>query len=204
MTQTFIKPLSYAEFIERYPEDGGRYELINGEIVLVRPLGSHEKVAALISRKLDVEIERLSLPYFIPRTCLVKPNREGDGYLPDIIVLDEKAVEEDPYWRDYSSISLGRSACLIVEIVSTNWQDDYLRKLAEYEILGIPEYWIVDYRALGGVRYLGSPKQPTIWLYYLLEGEYQQLRQFRGDERIESPTFSELDLSAQEIFAAGS
>ena len=156
------------------------------------------------SRKLDVEIERLSLPYFIPRTCLVKPTREGQGYLPDIIVLDEKATTEDPYWQKYSSISKGNSAKLIVEVVSTNWQDDYLTKLAEYEKLGIPEYWIVDYRALGGTRYIGSPKTPTIWIYKLVEDEYPKVQQFRGDDLIQSPTFPELKLTTGQIFQAGS
>jgi Uma2 family endonuclease len=28
---------------------------------------------------------------------------------------------------------------LLIEVVSTNWQDDYLIKLAEYQRLGIPE-----------------------------------------------------------------
>ncbi|MUL36975.1 hypothetical protein BWI75_11615 [Gloeocapsopsis sp. AAB1 = 1H9] len=51
---------------------------------------------------------------------------------------------------------------LVVEIISTNWRDDYLKKLADYEVLGIPEYWIVDYLALGAARYIGTPK-----LHYL-------------------------------------
>jgi Uma2 family endonuclease len=38
---------------------------------------------------------------------------------------------------------------LIVEVVSTNWETDYARKVEEYALLGIPEYWIVDYRGLG-------------------------------------------------------
>jgi Uma2 family endonuclease len=40
-----------------------------------------------------------------------------------------------------------------VEVVSTNWRDDYRIKLNEYETLGIPEDWIVDYAGLGGVQY---------------------------------------------------
>ncbi len=38
---------------------------------------------------------------------------------------------------------------LIVEVVSNNWRNDYLLKAADYEEMGIPEYWIVDYAALG-------------------------------------------------------
>lgn len=87
-------------------------------------------------------------------------------------------------------------------MVSTNWQDDYLTKLAEYEKLGIPEYWIVDYLGLGGRRYIGNPKQPTLSVYELVEDEYS-VKQFKGLDRIESPTFNELSLTAQQIFKAG-
>jgi Uma2 family endonuclease len=86
-----------------------------------------------------------------------------------------------------SSISMGSSAKLVVEVVSTNWQDDYAHKLADYEQLGIPEYWIVDYLGLGGVRYIGSPKQPTITVYSLIDGEYIGERFCAGD-RLTHPT----------------
>ena len=89
----------------------------------------------------------------------------------------------------------------MVEIVSTNWQDDYLRKLADYETLGILEYWIVDYLGLGATRYIGRPKQPTISVYQLVEGEYQ-VNQFRGPEQVISPTFPSLALTAAQVFQA--
>jgi Uma2 family endonuclease len=40
-----------------------------------------------------------------------------------------------------------------VEVVSTNWQNDYARKSEDYALLGITEYWIVDYLGLGGRDY---------------------------------------------------
>ncbi|WP_413201124.1 Uma2 family endonuclease, partial [Nostoc piscinale] len=72
-------------------------------------------------------------------------------------------------------------------------------KFAEYEEIGIAEYWIVDYAALGGKRFIGSPKQPTISVYTLIEGEYQ-ITQFRGSDRIQSLSFPELSLTAEQIF----
>ncbi|MBD2184620.1 Uma2 family endonuclease [Planktothrix sp. FACHB-1355] len=90
----------------------------------------------------------------------------------------------------------------VVEVVSTNWSDDYALKLEEYEALGISEYWIVDYLGLGGRRFIGNPKRPTLSIYQLVEGEYQ-VRQFRENERIESLTFPELNLTASQIFRAG-
>ena len=45
----------------------------------------------------------------------------------------------------------------------------------------IAEYWIVDYRALGAVRHIGKPKQPTITICKLIEGEYQVEKFVKGD-----------------------
>lgn len=88
-----------------------------------------------------------------------------------------------------------------MEVSSTNWRDDYLYKLAEYEALGILEYWIVDYLAVGATRYIGSPKTPTVSIYTLVNGEYQ-LQQFQGSDRILSTTFPALTLTAAAIFQA--
>ena len=43
----------------------------------------------------------------------------------------------------------------------------YIDKLDEYQRLGISEYWIVDYLALGSRNYLGNPKVPTVFVYLL-------------------------------------
>lgn len=42
MTQAIPKPLTFHEFLKHYPEDGKRYELIDGNIVEIRPVGQHE------------------------------------------------------------------------------------------------------------------------------------------------------------------
>lgn len=202
MIQVVPRRLSFDEFVSLYPEGGDRYELRNGVLVQMRSIGPYEEVIAFIRRKIDIEIDRLDRPWFIPQTCLVKPDREGEGYLPDIIVLDKSAINADLYWEKYSSISTGIAIPLIVEVVSTNWQDDYLTKLAEYEKLGVSEYWIVDCRDLGGVRYIGSPKMPTIWVYRLVNGEYEKPQSFQSAEAIASIAFPNLQLTIDAVLQA--
>ena len=46
MTQVLSKPLTFEEFLEWYPDDGSRYELIEGEIVAMRPVGQHELITS--------------------------------------------------------------------------------------------------------------------------------------------------------------
>ncbi len=75
----------------------------------------------------------------------------------------------------------------------------YYDKLRDYEGMGIPEYWIVDYAALGGRKFIGNPKQPTIFVCELIDGEYQ-MTPFRETDHIVSPNFSELNLTVQQVF----
>lgn len=202
MIQAQSKSWTFDEFLAQYPDDGKRYELIDGNIVEVRPRGQHEKIAGFIGIELGTVIRQQKLSYFIPNTCCVKPPIANVAYIPDVIILDETCIDEDPYWEKHSTISLSTSAKLIVEVVSTNWRDDYGRKLTDYEAMGIPEYWIVDYQALGATRYIGSPKMPTLSVYYLSEdGEYQ-VRQFQDEQKIESQIFPSLNLTAAQLFAA--
>jgi len=201
MTQTFSQTLTFEAFLAHYPEDGQRYELIEGEMVVMRPVGQHELIASFIDAELALTIRRLQLPYFSSRNTLVKPHRPGSADLPDVIVLDREALRADPYWEQYSTISLGSAARLVVEVVSTNWQDDYLRKLADYEMLGIPEYWIVDSLGLGATRYIGKPNQPTLSVYQLVDDEYQ-VSQFRGVELVRSLVLPDLNLTAAQVFHA--
>lgn len=202
MLQTATKPVTFEEFLDWKPESG-HYELHNGVIIeMSQPLGRHEKVIGFSARKLTVEFDRLNLPYFIPKQALVKPPDSKSAYEPDILILNEANLESEPLWNKFSTVTQGASIPLVVEVVSTNWQNDYLLKVGDYELMGIPEYWIVDYLGLGSRRFIGNPKQPTISVYQLVDGEYE-ITQFRGDDRIQSAAFPELKLTAQQIFQAG-
>ena len=203
MIATLPTPISFDEFVDWYPENTiGKYELHNGAIVKM-PLGTgqHSNVIGFISGKLHVQIDRYELPFSIPGDCLLKPIHDESGYQPDIIILDRTKLENEPRWQKESIITQGDSAKLAIEVVSTNWQDDYLRKAEDYELMGIPEYWIVDYLGLGGRRFIGHPKQPTLSIYQLVDGEYQ-VTLFTGSDRIESLAFPELELTAEEILTA--
>ncbi|MCC5625194.1 Uma2 family endonuclease [Nostoc sp. CHAB 5715] len=200
MFQPLVEPITFEEFIEWKPENG-RYELHKGVIVEMQPTGDHELVRAFLIKELNFEIRRFNLAYSIPSQALVKAVDKKSGYIPDVLVLNLTNLANEPLWKKSSTVSQAESIPLIVEVVSTNWRDDYFLKFGEYEEMGISEYWIVDYAALGGKRFIGNPKQPTVSVYTLFEGEYQ-ITQFRGNDRIESLTFPELDLTAEQVFQA--
>lgn len=204
MTQALPKIVTFDEFIAWYPENSGvRYELHNGEIVeMAQPTGKHERIKGFAAAELTLEFRRLNLPYFIPNQAIVRPPERESGYFPDVLILNDAALVDEPLWEKSSTVTKGTSIPLVIEVVSTNWRDDYYLKLADYEQMGIPEYWIVDYGALGARKFIGNPKQPTFSVYQLIDGEYQ-VTQFRGSNKIISPTFPELNLTAEQVFNAG-
>ena len=202
MVQSASKLLTFEEFLSQYGDEP-RYELIDGEIIDMEPTGPHEEVAAFISQQVNVEIVRQNLTYFLPHRCLIKPLSLATGFRPDVIILDKAALVDEPLWKREPVITLGKSIKLVVEVVSTNWQNDYARKTEDYSAMGIPEFWIADYLGLGGREYIGSPKQPTFSVYKLdASGEYYQKHQFRGGDLILSQVFPELALTAEQVFQA--
>lgn len=194
------RPLTFDEFLAQYGDDA-RYELIDGEIFDLEPTGRHEEVAAFIDRKFNVQIDAKELPYFIPQRCLIKPLGDLTGFRPDLVVLDREQLANEPLWSKEPVITLGSSVKLVVEVVSTNWQNDYARKVEDYAALGIPEYWIADYAALGGVQFIGRKKQTSLSICKLMD-EIYEIHKFRDSDRIVSPTFPNLQLTAEQILRA--
>lgn len=198
MTYTLNKLLSLDDFIAQYA-DNPRYELADGELIDMEPTGPHEAVGGKLAVNIGMAIIQAKLPWFIPRTCLIRPSGEAaTARRPDVVVLDETNLINEPLWEREPIITLGRSVKMAVEVVSTNWETDYARKSEEYALFGISEYWIVDFRGLGGTVFIGKPKQPTVTVCQLQGDEYIQ-RQYRRGETISSPLLSDLKLQIDDV-----
>ncbi|HEY9302087.1 MAG TPA: Uma2 family endonuclease, partial [Phormidium sp.] len=66
MIQTIIKSITFEDFLEGYPDGKGRFDLRNGLIVELNKNGEHEEVTGFFLRRINVEIDRLNLPYVTP------------------------------------------------------------------------------------------------------------------------------------------
>jgi Uma2 family endonuclease len=203
MTQTLPteKLLTIPEFLEKKP-DGNRYELHNGIFIeMAQPSGKHENVTGFLSLQIGIEFTRLNLPYNIPKTALVafSDGASDFAYCPDVLVTNRTNLKNEELWEKYSTVQNPESIPLVIEVVSQNWRDDYYKKFADYEKMGIPEYWIADYAGLGGRDFIGNPKQAAIFVCNLVDGEYVKTL-FRGNDPIISSCFPQLNLTAQQIF----
>lgn len=178
--------------------DGGdtRYELVAGELVpMALPTGRHVQIQKFLSQVFEAEIARQQLPWTTIQGGLgiqsPRGNRWDSVRIPDGVVLP---LEQ---WQEMGS----REALirpeeppllLVVEVVSESSRAaDYRAKQAEYCVLGIGEYWVVD------------PLEEKVSLLLLHEGWYDVL-ELKGSERVPSKVFAGLELQAGEILAADS
>jgi Uma2 family endonuclease len=192
--------LTFDRFLKECPSDSW-YELVNGKMVPMNATRNHDDIADFIADSFKTVIKQYHLDYVANNTTLIRTvtlDGTEQGRRPDVSVIDKDL------WRaDRATYAALRGPIpLAVEVVSTNWDDDYLDKVDEYQRLGISEYWIVDYLALGGREFLGKPKIPTVSVYLLnAVGQYQRT-QYRGTDPIISRTFPQLTLTAEQILNA--
>jgi Uma2 family endonuclease len=128
-----------AEMVRALPDDGKRYELVGGEL-LVSPAPSyqHQRALRLLYELVapyvhdNVLGEVLWSPAdieFAPDTILQ----------PDLFVVPEPLAGHVTQWRDIDTL------LLVVEVLSQSTAfGDRNRKRPEYQKKRIPEYWIVD------------------------------------------------------------
>lgn len=197
---TPLPTLTFDQYLHYHDGTDTRYELVRGLLMPTIPAPwPHSKIAKFLERQFDSEIARLNLPWEAVRGDVGQRTEELSARLPDVLI----AHQHDLAALGNRSAVLEVPALLVVEIVSESSKvDDYLYKLAEYRTQGIPEYWVVDYLALGAARYIGGEKVPTVSIYQWGDDTYQ-VRQFRGLDAIASPTFPDLRITAEQIFQAG-
>ncbi len=193
--------LTFEDFLAWDDGSGRSFELTNGvPMPLSEPNAKHEDIVDGLSRILSNHFQSLNLPYISRQGKQVRlQSAKGEAESSrkaDIVIFTKD--EWDRMRQSSASAAAYIPPPLVIEVVSTNWRDDYRIKLNEYEALGIPEYWIVDYAGLGGIQYIGTPKQPTVTIHRLIDGEYLA-QKFQGDQPITSPTFPQLVLTTSQL-----
>lgn len=122
------------EEVHSLPDDGNKYELLNGELLVTPPPSrDHETIGARLQRILDPFVARHALGLiFRPRSIL---RIKGSELEPDLMVQAE-------YRGRWEDAPLPR---LIIEIHSPSTRRrDLVHKRNFYMEVGIEEYWMLD------------------------------------------------------------
>ncbi len=130
--------------LEKFPEDGKRYEIIDGELYVSRqPHYYHQLVCSNVVGLLK---------------AWNKSSRLGQVNLaPGVIFAEDDDVAPDVVWTSISRLAtilspdgrLHAAPELVIEVLSpgtANEQRDRNTKLKLYSRRGVREYWIIDWR----------------------------------------------------------
>jgi Uma2 family endonuclease len=195
MTQTQIRPrLTFEEYLAYDDGTDTRYELVNGVLV---EMPTESEINVVISSFLFALLLPL-VPYYRLRqkTEIAVSSRSVTSRCPDLMVLTEAGVRALKGATQSVVMPDMPVPALVIEVVSPgkpgsdNYDRDYVDKREEYENRGIPEYWLID------------PMRAVVLVLSLVGSSYKAV-EFRGDDRLESPTFPMLSLTAHQILTAG-
>ena len=115
-------------------DEHDRVELLDGEIIIMSPIGSRH--AAVLYNLIDVFGEQNRRRYLVGAGNPVEADSQSEP-LPDLMLLPRTH-------RNAKHHPLTRDTHLIVEIADTSLAHDRGRKLRKYASTGLGEYWIVN------------------------------------------------------------
>ena len=156
------EPFDLADLTD-LPEDGLRYEVLDGALVVnPAPSWRHQNIAAnlrdLLRRVAPEGVRVIPAPMWRIRL--------GQVPEPDVVVVRREALGE---------LAVEGTPLLVVEVLSPSNRDaDLVRKRALYAEAGCPAYWIVDLA------------EPSILALALSGGAYAEVARVVGDERFET------------------
>jgi Uma2 family endonuclease len=149
------------EDLDRMPDDGHRYELLDGTLIVSPAPGlPHQRVAVVLTHVLELAC---------PEQLVVFPNvnvrlATATAFEPDVVVASP---------GDGSGARLLRTPLLVAEILSP---DSVLRDLnlkkAAYERFGVPSYWVID----------PDLQQPSLRAFELVNGCYTEIAHVTGEQ----------------------
>lgn len=175
--------LTYDDLLQM-PDDGNRYEIIGGELIVSpSPQWNHQRCAYLLTRLIGdyVDSRQLGQVFFAPNDVRLSPH---DIVEPDLIYIR----------ADRLDIYRGRKAVqgepdMVVEIISpSSRKTDLGRKFDLYAASGIPEYWLVD------------PVTRRFQLFVLRDDGYVSVAEVDG--RLHSEAIPGLVVDPAALFAA--
>ncbi len=154
------RPLTRAD-LEAMPDDGHRYELIDGVLIVTpAPSWPHQRALArlhlILSRVLPRHLEMLFAPFDVALD-------DRSVLQPDLLVAPI---------ADFTRRDLPTAPLLAIEILSPSTRRiDLVLKRSRYESAGCAHYWVVD------------PDEPRITAWALVDGAYAVVADVAGGER---------------------
>jgi Uma2 family endonuclease len=180
MATELKRKLDYDDYV-RLPDDGKRYEILDGELyVTPAPSPLHQRVSKRLQRQLEDYFEARGLGEVFDAPIDMILGRH-DVAQPDILVVTNPG--------QISGRGIEGTPLLVVEVLSPSTRrHDREVKMRRYGELGIPHYWIVD------------PEGKWVACHRLDAGVYRQVLTGEGDTLLTPPDWPDLTISLADLW----
>ncbi|MDM8518992.1 Uma2 family endonuclease [Anaerolineales bacterium HSG6] len=174
---------TYQDWLQ-FPEDGWKYEIINGELqIMPPPAVYHQWSSGELFVQMFMFVKQNNLGKVLEAPCGVKLPHQDVPVEPDIFFVKQERLEI--IQADY----VYGAPDLVVEIMSpSNPNYDRKHKFQLYQENGVLEYWLVNYW------------QKYIELFVLRDGVYQLQGKYDLGETISSEQLAGFELVVADIF----
>ena len=139
---THIEPLLTVADLDMMPDDGNRYELIEGEIFASRsPSLTHQSVSGNIFLSIKAYLIEKPIGEIWATPGVIFS--EFSGVIPDLVFVSHQRRTEIA-----SGDRITGAPDLVIEIVSPGAENERRDRLAKRQLYGkhgVKEYWIVDF-----------------------------------------------------------
>lgn len=180
--------LTFQEYLDYQGESGVCYELYRGQIVeMPTPTAIHIKIIEFLVYHFRRFFAAHNLPLVAVVTTAVR-TEENSSRVPDVVICTQSLWEQVCAQPGSAVLDFEEKPLLVIEVTSQNWRDDYIRKRAEYDLIDIPEYWIVDANQ-PKIRVCSRPEN---------EGSYSH-QEFLPGQQVQSVQFAEFILSVNQV-----
>ncbi|MEG4091804.1 Uma2 family endonuclease [Microcoleus sp. Pol12B4] len=188
MVITSTQKLTFEEYLNYQGESGVCYELYRGNLIeMPTPTAIHIKICEFLVYQFRRFFAAHNLPIVAIVTTAVR-TEENSSRIPDVVICTQSLWEQVCAEPGSAVLDFEEKPLLVIEVTSQNWRDDYIRKRAEYDLIDIPEYWIVD------------PNQPKIRVCSRPENEGSYSHQeFLPGQQVQSVQFAEFILSVNQV-----
>ena len=180
--------LTFQEYLDYQGESGVCYELYRGHIIeMPTPTAIHIKIIEFLVYQFRRFFAAHNLPLVAVVTTAVR-TEENSSRVPDVVICTQSLWEQVCAQPGSAVLDFEEKPLLVIEVTSQNWRDDYIRKRAEYDLIDIPEYWIVDANQ-PKIRVCSRPEN---------EGSYSH-QEFLPGQQVQSVQFAEFILSVNQV-----
>ena len=196
MTQVLEKAVTESQILtfEEYKfyqsNDDILYELFKGKLIpMPTPTALHTNICHFLVHQWRGFFASQNINLMAITTVGVRTEKDSSR-IPDVVVCTQELWSEILNRKGSGIFDFGEIPTLVVEVTSDNWREDYIRKRAEYALVDIPEYWIIN------------PKKQIIIVLSKPEGEHgYQSQEFKPGDQVISAQFPDFILSADMILS---